>query len=320
MFARRATRWLVPFIGACFAVLAAAPVAGAWTWPANGAVLRPYSVGGDKYAAGQHRGVDVALDGAGTIRAPASGVVSFAGSLPTYGWTVTITTSDGHQATLTHLGRLGVVRGDAVREGAIVAAAGPSGDAEVSVPYVHLGVRTSADAYVDPLSLLPPRGASDPPPAPAAPPAASTSPAPAAPGATATPPAVQETAGTSGAASADPAGSRPVSSAPADPSAGTAAADPTATSGAAGGADGVSAGGIVIERTGAAASASPRARMRPVTLRSSAVPSDVPVSTGASAELEGVARPKPGFAGRARSGSEVSRSPARRHDDVDGAT
>ena len=37
-------------------VLVAAPAALAWTWPADGLVLRPFSLGPDPYAAGQHRG------------------------------------------------------------------------------------------------------------------------------------------------------------------------------------------------------------------------------------------------------------------------
>ena len=66
--------------------------ATAWSWPADGDVLRPFALGSDAYAAGQHRGIDVAgADGSG-VRAPVSGVISFAGSLPTSGRGVTILT------------------------------------------------------------------------------------------------------------------------------------------------------------------------------------------------------------------------------------
>ena len=37
--------------------------AWAWAWPADGEVLRGFSVSGDAYAAGQHRGIDVAVEG-----------------------------------------------------------------------------------------------------------------------------------------------------------------------------------------------------------------------------------------------------------------
>ena len=172
MLASRATRLGAIALAALGWLLVATPGAAlAWAWPADGAVLRGYSLGDDPYAGGQHRGIDVALAGSDAVRAPASGEVSFAGQVPTHGTTVTIVTADGYKASLTHLGPLLVKRGARVAEGDPVAEAGPSGVPEHDVPYVHLGVRTGdGDTYVDPLSLLPPRAAS-PPPAPAAPPA-----------------------------------------------------------------------------------------------------------------------------------------------------
>jgi murein DD-endopeptidase MepM/ murein hydrolase activator NlpD len=158
--------------------LVTGPAARAWAWPADGAVLREFSVGTDKYAGGQHRGIDVALGDAPSTRAPASGEVTFAGSLPTYGATVTIATAGGYRASLMHLGDLRVRRGEQVSEGQPIADGGTSGEPEHSVPYVHLGIRLgSDDDYVDPLTLLPPRGAANPPPAPAAAPAPAPQPA-----------------------------------------------------------------------------------------------------------------------------------------------
>ena len=43
----------------------------AWTWPAAGPVLRPFTLGDDPYAGGQHRGVDIA--GANGDADPCSG-------------------------------------------------------------------------------------------------------------------------------------------------------------------------------------------------------------------------------------------------------
>ena len=82
--------------------------ASAWSWPADGSVLRPFSLGADAYAAGQHRGVDIAGPDGSPVRAPASGSVTFAGSLPTHGRGVTILTSDGYSVTLVHLGSVAV--------------------------------------------------------------------------------------------------------------------------------------------------------------------------------------------------------------------
>ena len=123
---------------AVLAVLVLAPSASAWTWPLHGDVLRPYSLGPDAYAAGQHRGIDVAGDAGESVRAPASGVVSFAGVVPSSGRTVTIQL-DGYAVSLTHLGEIAVEKGATVSEGDAVGIAGGSGDVEWPAPYVHLG-------------------------------------------------------------------------------------------------------------------------------------------------------------------------------------
>ena len=167
------------------ALLALAPAAQAWTWPASGPVLRPFTFGVDPYSSGQHRGIDVSAPADAVVPAPASGTVTFAGSVPTSGRSVTIQTADGYAVTLTHLGALLVMKGVLVAEGEGIGTIGPSGVPEVPEPYVHLGVRVAADpqGYVNPLSLLPPppgacqrpqpRRPSCPPPPPAAdPPAA----------------------------------------------------------------------------------------------------------------------------------------------------
>jgi peptidase M23-like protein len=145
----------------------------AWTWPVDGPVLRNFILGDDPYAAGQHRGIDIGAPAVATVRAPASGAVSFAGTVPGGGRTVTIRTPDGYSVTLVHLGTIGAVRGAEVHEGASVGTVGPSGEPELSEPYVHLGIRFTADpnGYLDPLRFLPPRAAPVPEPQPAPEPA-----------------------------------------------------------------------------------------------------------------------------------------------------
>ena len=170
---------------AVLAALLLAPAASAWTWPATGSVLQPFLFDpAHPYAAGQHRGIDVGAAAGSTVLAPASGTVTFAGSVPSSGKSVTVETPDGYSVTLTHLGSITVGKGSAVVEGAPVGTVGPSGDAELAEPYVHLGVRLTAQeqGYLDPLSLLPPRAAappSDPAPAPGPAPAPASTPAPA---------------------------------------------------------------------------------------------------------------------------------------------
>ena len=184
-----------------------APGASAWTWPAPGPVLQPFVFDpSHPYAAGQHRGVDVGGAGGSSVLAPAAGTVSFAGTVPSSGKSVTIETADGYSVTLTHLGSITVARNAAVAEGVPVGTIGPSGDGEVPQPYVHLGVRVTAQeqGYLDPLSLLPARATAPPvdpapvpSPAPVSPPASAPAPAPAsppaAPVAASVPPAVTPT-------------------------------------------------------------------------------------------------------------------------------
>jgi hypothetical protein len=86
-------------------------------------------------------------------------VVSFAGTVPTGGKTVSIQTSFGYTATLVHLGSIGVARGALVGEASVVGTVGPSGVVDLPDPYVYFGARVTSDpqGYVDPLTLLPPR-------------------------------------------------------------------------------------------------------------------------------------------------------------------
>src|SRR5581483_4180893 len=100
-------------------LLAWAPVAHAWSWPVAGPVLEPFAYDeAHPYDAGQHRGIDIGANAAGeTVVAPAAGTVSFAGTVPTNGKSVTMETADGYAVTLTHLGSIAVVKGTFVGEG-----------------------------------------------------------------------------------------------------------------------------------------------------------------------------------------------------------
>src|SRR4029079_15287520 len=78
------------------AALVIAPTAGAWTWPVQGRILQKFVLGDDPYAAGQHRGIDIGAGAGEPVFAPASGTVSFAGTVPVSGKVVTIQTADGY--------------------------------------------------------------------------------------------------------------------------------------------------------------------------------------------------------------------------------
>ena len=139
------------------AALVIVPSAEAWTWPVQGPVLQKFVFGDDPYAAGQHRGIDIGAPSGATVLAPASGTVSFVGTVPVSGRTLTIQTPDGYSVTLTHLGSTSARRGETVAEESVVGTIGPSGEVEHDVPYVHLGIRRSEDpnGYLDPLRFLP---------------------------------------------------------------------------------------------------------------------------------------------------------------------
>jgi len=148
-------------------VCLAMPEAGlAWSWPVDGAVLRGFTVGADPYAAGQHRGIDIAATKGDPVRAPATGEVTFAGFVPARGKSVSILTASGFSVTLSHLGELLVTKGQVIDEGAMVGKAGTSGSSDHPTPYVQLGIRDASDpnGYRDPLGFLPVRTTASPPP------------------------------------------------------------------------------------------------------------------------------------------------------------
>src|SRR5579862_2589852 len=147
-------------------MLVLAPAARAWTWPVDGAVLQPFSFdSAHPYAGGQHRAIEVAGSLGAVVRAPAAGVVAFAGTVPVSGHSVTIQTADGWSVTLTHLGSVAVDEGATVAEGDGVGTIGPSTKPDVSQPFVELGVRATSDdqGYVDPLGFLPAQPVAAPP-------------------------------------------------------------------------------------------------------------------------------------------------------------
>jgi hypothetical protein len=161
--------------------LVAPATAPAWTWPVDGPVLRPFYFGElDPEAPGQHRGIDIGAPTGTAVLSPVDATVTFAGTVPFGGKTLSLLSTDGLSVTLLHLGSFGVARGDEVREGHVVGIVGASGVSELTVPFVYLGVRRVEDpqGYLDPLLFLPEPSSppvvspeTDPEPAPVSPPA-----------------------------------------------------------------------------------------------------------------------------------------------------
>ena len=133
------------------AACATSAAARGWLRPVDGAILRPFAVSDvDRFAAGQHRGIDLAAAPGAAVRAACAGRVSFAGRVPRGGRTVSVRCGP-LLATYQHLGRVTVARGQAVWPGRPIGRAGNASP----VPHVHLGARVAATGeYRDPASLF----------------------------------------------------------------------------------------------------------------------------------------------------------------------
>src|SRR5687767_13516061 len=102
-----------------FALLLLVPTAWAeWVWPTRGEVITPYRNGTDPYAAGQHRGIDVAAATGTPVVAAAGGEVRFAGTAGSSGLAVSVRTADGrYDTSYLHLSSTSVRGGDQVAAG-----------------------------------------------------------------------------------------------------------------------------------------------------------------------------------------------------------
>src|SRR5204863_2760071 len=127
--------------------------------------------GGDPYAAGQHRGIDIGAPVGSRVVAAAGGMITFAGVVGSSGLTVSERTGDGRfDLSYLHLSGIAVHRGDVLNAGDAIGAVGTSGRRSVAAPHLHFGVREGGtrDAYRDPLDFFaPPRGGQAPRPVPA---------------------------------------------------------------------------------------------------------------------------------------------------------
>ena len=144
---------------AAVALLALPPPAAAedgWVWPAEGAVLTPYSNDNSQpYAGGMHRGIDIGAGVGARVVAARAGTVTHAGAVGSSGLTVSVRTADGrHLTSYLHLSAIDVREGEPVAAGARIGAVGTTGRRSVEEPHLHFGVRLTQPAghYVDPLS------------------------------------------------------------------------------------------------------------------------------------------------------------------------
>lgn len=147
---------LVAYLGGALAA-APADAAGSWAWPVRGELVTAYRNGADPYAAGQHRGIDVAATVGTPVVAATPGTVTFAGGAGTAGLTVAVRTADGRfDTSYLHLSSIDVNAGEPVAAGARLGAVGLTGRRSLAASHLHFGVRDagSRHAYRDPLEFL----------------------------------------------------------------------------------------------------------------------------------------------------------------------
>lgn len=124
--------------------------AGRFTWPINGPLLTRYGPVGKGQIS---NGIDITAKRGAPFRAAADGVVSYAGSqIAIYGGLILVSHGDGWVSAYGHAERIDVTRGQAVKAGQVLGAAGQSGFAET--PKLHFELRKDRKP-VDPLLYLP---------------------------------------------------------------------------------------------------------------------------------------------------------------------
>ncbi len=99
-----------------------------------------------------HSGMDIAAPAGTPVRAPASGVVTFAApDLYLTGGTLLLDHGHGISSNFLHLSRIDVRVGDVVRQGQVIGAVGATGRA--TGPHLHWGMNWF-DVRIDPLLVL----------------------------------------------------------------------------------------------------------------------------------------------------------------------
>jgi murein DD-endopeptidase MepM/ murein hydrolase activator NlpD len=126
--------------------------AGSWRWPVIGPVVREFDKPETDYSEG-HRGIDIGAIAGREVRAPADGVVWFAGTVAGKA-VLSIDTADSSIVSMEPV-EASVLRGDAVHAGDVIGVISGQHD---GINALHLGIRVGG-VYVNPREYLstPPR-------------------------------------------------------------------------------------------------------------------------------------------------------------------
>jgi murein DD-endopeptidase MepM/ murein hydrolase activator NlpD len=150
-------RWRQPVLPLALALSIVSPASAnaasvGWPWPVVGPVLRGFEPPTSPYGPG-HRGIDIAVPIGTTVRAPATGLVSFAGYVGGELF-VTLDHGGGLETTYSWLSERLVRKGDVISAGQPIALSG-TGHPGSTIPHLHFGVKLD-DTYVDPMDYLSP--------------------------------------------------------------------------------------------------------------------------------------------------------------------
>ena len=129
-------------------------------WPVQGRISgrfgsqRVYVVKGKDVPKSPHPGMDIAVPQGTPIRAPASGIVTFAdANLYLTGGTVLVDHGHGVSSNFLHMSRVDVKVGDRIEQGQVIGAVGMTGRA--TGPHLHWGMNWF-DVRLDPLLVVEP--------------------------------------------------------------------------------------------------------------------------------------------------------------------
>ncbi|MDH4571461.1 peptidase M23 [Salinicola acroporae] len=127
--------------------------AQAFVWPVEGRISGRF--GNQRIYNGTpgsaHSGMDIAAAEGTPVKAPASGVITFADDLYLTGGTVLLDHGYGISSNFLHLSRIDVKVGDRVEQGDVIGAVGATGRA--TGPHLHWGMNWF-DTRIDPLLVL----------------------------------------------------------------------------------------------------------------------------------------------------------------------
>jgi murein DD-endopeptidase MepM/ murein hydrolase activator NlpD len=129
-------------------------------WPVEGRISgrfgsqRVYVVKGKDVPKSPHPGMDIAVPQGTPVKAPASGIVTFAdANLYLTGGTVLIDHGHGVSSNFLHMSRIDVKAGDHIAQGQVIGAVGMTGRA--TGPHLHWGMNWF-NVRIDPLLLVEP--------------------------------------------------------------------------------------------------------------------------------------------------------------------